>query len=59
VVGVVRVDFCGALMLSAAGRVASVEADAICYANGLVYRRRGSAGPAVRIWGFTAGSIVR
>ena len=28
-VGVVRVDFCGALMLSAAGRVASVEADAI------------------------------
>jgi hypothetical protein len=33
-VGVVRVDFCGALMLSAAGRVASVEAHAIRYANG-------------------------
>jgi hypothetical protein len=34
VVGVIRVDHCGALMLTVAGRVESVEAEAIRYASG-------------------------
>ena len=39
VLGSVRVHCCGALMLSNAGQVASVEPEAIRYANGLISRR--------------------
>jgi hypothetical protein len=50
VVGVIRVDCCGALMLCSAGQVASVEADLIRYVNGLVFRRASVANLAVPVW---------
>jgi hypothetical protein len=52
VVGVIRVDFCGALMLTVPGRVASVEAKAIRYTGGLVYRRSAMPSAAVPVWAF-------
>jgi hypothetical protein len=55
VVGAIRVDHCGALMLSAAGRVASVGAGAIRYAGGLVFRRSPLPAAAVPVWAFIAG----
>jgi hypothetical protein len=57
--GVIRVDCCGALMLSNAGQVASIEAETIRYANELVYRRGGRASRSLPVWGLTAGSIVQ
>jgi hypothetical protein len=52
VVGVIRVDHVGALMLAVGGRVESVEAEAIRYAGGLVYRRSAVPAAAVPIWTF-------
>ena len=58
VVGVVRVDHAGALMLSVGSRVESVEAEAIRYSAGLVYRRSGAPAAAVPVWNFgRAGAI--
>jgi hypothetical protein len=53
--GVIRVDHAGALMLTVAGRVGSVEAEAIRYAGGLVYRRSPVPGAAVPVWSFGRG----
>ena len=50
-VGLNRVDCCGALIVARAP-VASVTAEAITYANGLVYRRTPHAGPSVPVWEF-------
>jgi hypothetical protein len=50
--GMVRVDSCGALMLTNGVRVVAVSADAIGYANGLVYRRRPMR--SVPVWEFEA-----
>jgi hypothetical protein len=55
-VGVRRVDCCGSLMLSSGVRVVAVSADAIGYANGLVYRRR-SVRPSVPLWEFEHGRV--
>jgi hypothetical protein len=52
VVGVIRVDCCGALMLSNAGRILAVETDLIRYANGLTFRRASVASLPVPIWRF-------
>ena len=52
VVGVIRVDHCGALMLSNAGRILAVETNLIRYANGLTFRRAGVASLSVPIWRF-------
>jgi hypothetical protein len=65
-VGVIRVDHCGALMLTVAGRVLAVEADAIRFANGhgrgppvggppvagLTFRRSFGSGESVLVWTF-------
>ncbi len=56
-VGVIRVDHCGALMLPAAGRVESVEAEAIRYAGGFTYRRSSMPVGAVPVWAFGPDSI--
>ena len=53
VVGLNRVDCCGALIIARAP-VVSVTAEAITYANGLVYRRTPHAGPSVPVWEFRA-----
>jgi hypothetical protein len=45
-------DCCGALMLSNAGQVASVETDLIRYANGLALRRSFGSGASVPVWTF-------
>ena len=50
VVGVIRVDCCGALMLSSAGRVLAVEADLIRHTNGLAFRRSFSSAASVPVW---------
>ena len=57
-VGVVRGDHAGALMLTVPGRVASVEAEAIRYAGGLVYRRSLMPAAAVPVWSFGRGAIL-
>jgi hypothetical protein len=59
VVGVIQVDHCGALMLTVGGRVESVEAEAIRYAGGLVYRRSGASIAAMPVWDFRAGSTMQ
>jgi hypothetical protein len=55
VVGVIRVDHCGALMLTVGGRVESLEAEAIRYAAGLTFRRSPMPGGAVPVWNFGRG----
>jgi hypothetical protein len=52
VVGTIRVDCCGALMLSSAGRVTQVEAGLIRYANELAFRRAPEPRPSVPVWSF-------
>jgi hypothetical protein len=52
VVGAVRVDCCGALMLPNAGRVLAVEAELIRYVNGLAFRRGIGASPSMPVWRF-------
>jgi hypothetical protein len=58
VVGVVRVDGCGALMLSSGCRVVQVEADLIRYANGLAFRREGCAEMMVPVWRFSRATAL-
>jgi len=50
VVGVRRVDCCGALMLSNGSLIAEMRPDLILYANGLAYLRRPPGGPSVPVW---------
>jgi hypothetical protein len=57
--GAIRVDYCGALMLSVAGRVLAVEANLIRYVNGLAFRPGVGSSPSVPVWSFRAGSIAR
>jgi hypothetical protein len=59
VVGVIRVDCAGALMLTVGGKVESVEAKAIRYVNGLAFRPGVGSSPSVPVWSFRAGSIAR
>lgn len=54
VVGAVRVDHCGALMLGT-DLVVAISADAIGFANGLVCRRRSVPPGAVLVWNFGRG----
>ena len=54
VVGVVRLDCAGALMLSVAGWVLGIEADVIRYENGLAFRRSFGSGASVPVWTFGA-----
>jgi hypothetical protein len=49
-VGLNRVDCCGALMLCRGSPVVSVAQDAIGYANGLTFHRSPRSGPSVPIW---------
>jgi hypothetical protein len=58
VVGGVRPDCCGALMLSVTGRVLAVEADAISHANGLTFRRAAHASGAVPVWNFGRADAI-
>jgi hypothetical protein len=58
VVGVIRVDCCGALMLCSAGRVLAIEADAISHANGLTFRRAAHASGAVPVWNFGRADAI-
>jgi hypothetical protein len=51
-VGAVRVDCCGALMLSNAGQVVSIEAETIRSANGLTYRRSSLPRAIAPVWCF-------
>ena len=50
VVGVRRVDGCGALMVSSGSPVAEVTPALIRYRNGLAYRRTPPGGPSVPVW---------
>src|SRR4051794_8126224 len=54
VVGVSRVDCCGALMVSNGNPIAEITPDLIRYANGLAYRRTPPGGPTVPVWQFGA-----
>jgi hypothetical protein len=54
VVGVRRVDCCGALMVSSGSLIAEVTPALIRYRNGLAYRRTPPGGPSVPVWQFTA-----
>ena len=49
VVGVRRVDCCGALMVSNGSLIAEVAPDLIRYANGLAYRRALPGGPSLPV----------
>ena len=57
VVGVSRVDCCGALMVSSGSPIAEVTPECIRYRNGLAYRRTPPGGPSVPVWAFGAGPI--
>jgi hypothetical protein len=46
-------------MLTVGGWVESVEAEAIRYAGGLVYRRSGASIAAMPVWDFRAGSTMQ
>ena len=50
IVGLNRVDSCGALILSRGSRVVSVTAEAITFENRLVYRRKPWAEKGWPIW---------
>jgi hypothetical protein len=50
IVGVRRVDCCGALMVSGGTAVAEIAPDLIRYANGLAYRRTLAGGPSLPVW---------
>jgi len=50
VVGVSRVDCCGALMVSSGSLIAEVTPALIRYRNGLAYRRTPPGGPSVPVW---------
>ena len=54
VVGVSRVDCCGALMVSSGSPIAEVTPTLIRYRNGLAYRRTPPGGPSVPVWAFGA-----
>src|SRR4051812_8437756 len=54
VVGVSRVDCCGALMVSSGSPIAEVTPALIRYRNGLAYRRKPPGGPSVPVWAFGA-----
>jgi len=54
VVGVSRVDCCGALMVSSGSPIAEVTPALIRYRNGLAYRRTPPGGPSVPVWAFGA-----
>src|SRR5690349_5503010 len=54
VVGVSRVDCCGALMVSGGSPIAEVTPECIRYRNGLAYRRTPPGGPSVPVWAFGA-----
>src|SRR4051794_16921666 len=54
VVGVRRVDCCGALMVSSGSPIAEVTPALIRYRNGLAYRRTPPGGPSVPVWAFGA-----
>jgi hypothetical protein len=54
VVGVRRVDCCGALMVSNGNPIVEIKLDLIRYANGLAYRRTPPGGPTVPVWAFNA-----
>ena len=54
VVGVSRVDCCGALMVSSGSLIAEVTPALIRYRNGLAYRRTPPGGPSVPVWAFGA-----
>jgi hypothetical protein len=54
IVGVRRVDCCGALMVSGGTAVAEIAPDLIRYANGLAYRRTPAGGPSLPVWAFKA-----
>jgi hypothetical protein len=51
IVGVARLDYCGALLLGF-GPVKLVTAEAIVYANDLVYRRCPTPADAVPVWAY-------
>src|SRR3954468_19245900 len=50
VVGVRRVDCCGALMVSNGSPITEVTPECIRYRNGLAYRRTPLGGPSVPVW---------
>jgi hypothetical protein len=50
IVGVRRVDCCGALMVSSGSPIAEVTPALIRYRNGLAYRRMPPGGPSVPVW---------
>src|SRR4051794_10813430 len=50
VVGVRRVDCCGALMVSSGNPITEVTPVLIRYRNGLAYRRMPPGGPSVPVW---------
>jgi hypothetical protein len=52
VVGVTRVDYCGALTLGVASPVKVITAEAIVYDNKQVFRRASVPADAVPIWAF-------
>jgi len=54
VVGVSRVDCCGALMVSSGSPIAEVTPALIRYRNRLAYRRTPPGGPSVPVWAFGA-----
>ena len=50
VVGVSRVDCCGALRVSSGSPIAEVTPECIRYRDGLAYRRVPPGGPSVPVW---------
>ena len=54
VVGVSRVDCCGALMVSSGSPIAEVTPALIRYRNGLAVRRTPPGGPSLPVWAFGA-----
>ena len=52
VVGVSRVDCCGALMVSGGSLIAEVTPALIRYRNGLAFRRTPPGGPSLPVWAF-------
>jgi hypothetical protein len=50
VVGVSRVDCCGALRVSSGSPITEVTPECIRYRNGLAYRRTPLGGPSVPVW---------
>ena len=52
VVGVSRVDCCGALRVSSGSPIAEVTPECIRYRDGLAYRRTPPGGPSLPVWAF-------